>query len=73
MRKQMTYMATTKTGRNVYIPDDVADNQLYYDNNGKTFVVEYADFPFGKARARIDGDAYGLRTSGTGDIIVRIV
>ena len=69
------YQARTKTGRAVYIPEEVSRNQLYYDNTGKTFTVEYVDRPnYGKkARARLDGEAYGLRTGGRGEIIVRIV
>jgi hypothetical protein len=70
---KLNYEARTKTDQRVYIPEEVANNQLYYDNNDKTFPIEYVDRPGMKARARLDGDAYGLRTSGTGDIIVRIV
>jgi len=51
------------------IPDQVADNQGAYD--GKTFMARLAA---GRSvRVRLNGDDYGLHTSGTGDVVVRRV
>lgn len=66
--------AHTMSGGRVIVPDEVAADQNEY--NGKTFPVLRVD-QFGrvggKCRARLMGDAYGLHTSGTGDMIVKIV
>ncbi len=71
------FVAHTKTGRCVLIPDEVAGDQKYYDDRCVVFPVVYCDnagrSTGRKARAQLDGDAYGLHTSGTGDPIVRIV
>ena len=49
--------------RIVIVPDHVAENQKLWD--GRTFRVQ------GGGRVRLDGDAYDLHGSGTGDMIVR--
>ena len=50
----------------VTIPDQVADNQLYYD--GKTFPALRRDGS--KVRVRLRGELYALGKSGTGDPVV---
>lgn len=66
--------AHTISGGRVIVPDEVAADQKCYD--GKTFPALRVN-QFGrvgaKCRARLMGDAYGLHTSGTGDMIVSIV
>lgn len=56
----------------VVVPDEVAANQQAY--NGKAFPVlarrANTHDTWAKRRARLDGEAYGLGTSGTGDIVV---
>ena len=51
----------------VTIPDQVADDQDAFD--GKTFTAydRYGD----EIPVRLDGDAYDLHGSGTGDMVVR--
>lgn len=78
-------MAHTKNGGFVLIPDVVSENQKEWDASGKTFSAIHCDDcgritptlinpSLGKkCRARIDGDAYGLHTSGTGETVVRIL
>ncbi len=72
-----SFVAHTKSGRCVLIPDEVAADQKYYDDRLVVFPVAYCSrcgvMTGRKARAMLDGDAYGLRTSGTGDPVVRIV
>jgi hypothetical protein len=55
------------------IPDQVADDQKGYD--GKTFpAIILRGYNSGqKIRVRLNGDDYGLHTSGTGDVVVRRV
>lgn len=56
------------TGRTTcIIPDQVADDQHKYD--GKTFPALLHDGT--KIRVLLNGDDYGLNTSGTGDVVVR--
>ena len=53
-------------GRHILVPDQVAASQRAYV--GRTFPA----FDAGKKiRVRLDGDAYGLHTAGTGDMICR--
>lgn len=66
--------AHTMSGGRVIVPDEVAASQKEYD--GKTFPALRVD-QFGrvgkKCRVRLMGDAYGLHTAGTGDMVVSIV
>ena len=66
------YAANTPSGMTVTVPDQVAAEQREFD--GKTFpvlVLRPGSSPR-KARATLRGDLYGLRTTGTGDMIVAI-
>ena len=63
------YQAHTMTGGVVTVPDQVAADQKRFD--GDVFPVIRRDGS--RARARLMGDAYGLHTSGTGDMVVAIV
>ena len=62
--------ARTVTGMIVVIPLHVRDNQKMYAQADKTFTVIRKN---GKGRARLAPNHYGLFTSGTGDIVVRMI
>ena len=64
--------ARTVTGMIVVIPLHVRDNQKMYALADKTFPVLRASRN-GKGRARLAPEHYGLFTSGTGGIVVRMV
>lgn len=53
--------------RVVTIPDQVYEDQKSYD--GRTFPAIREDGV--RIRVRLDGDAYGLHTAGTGDPVVK--
>ena len=62
------HLGVTGDGRTTcIIPDQVADDQRKYD--GKTFPALLHDGT--KIRVLLNGDDYGLNTSGTGDVVVR--
>jgi hypothetical protein len=63
-------MTAHYAGRFVVVPDQVEADQHGYD--GKTFpaLLRVAGGDK-KIRVRLDGDAYGLNTPGTGDMVVR--
>ena len=66
--------ARTMSGGRVIVPDEVAADQLGYD--GRAFPalrIGRSGRAAGKCRARLMGDAYGLRTTGTGDMVVRVI
>ncbi len=60
------------------VPDQVAEDQRGWDESGKSFPAIRAG-AFGnplpgaprKVRVRVDGEAYGLYTPGTGDMVVK--
>ena len=52
----------------VIIPDQVASNQREFDLARTQFPAKRHDGT--RIRVRLDGDAYGLHTGGTGDMIV---
>lgn len=59
-------------GRIITVPDQVAQNQKAFD--GKSFpAIDAPGYPWnGRAiRVRLDGEAYGLHTPGTGDMTCR--
>ncbi len=56
-------------GAVVTVPDDVADHQREWDATGRSFMALRTDGS--KVRVRLDGDAYGLHTPGTGDMVVK--
>ena len=62
------FLAHTLSGSEVTIPDQVADDQKGYD--GETFIVIRENGS--RARARLMGAEYGLHTSGTGDVVVKM-
>jgi hypothetical protein len=52
----------------VIVPDQVVENQKHYSSTMMCFPVRMFD---GRYKwARLNGEAYGLWTSGTGDMIV---
>lgn len=53
----------------VTIPDQIAANQRQHDR-AETAFFAYTDRGE-RVRVRLDGNAYGLHTSGTGDVKVR--
>ena len=63
--------ARTISGTIVCIPLDVRDAQKAYAMADKSFKVRRADGRTG--RAKLAPERYGLFTSGTGDIVVRMV
>lgn len=52
----------------VTIPDEVAENQRAWDREGTAFPAKLRDGS--DIMVRLDGEAYGLHTPGTGDPIV---
>jgi hypothetical protein len=54
--------------RIVTVPDQVAENQRDYDNRRASFPAILDNGR--RVRVRLDGEAYGLHTSGTGDMRV---
>lgn len=65
-----TQRAAAHYGSNVVtVPDRVADDQRGFANADKSFPALRADGS--KVRVRLDAEAYGLFTTGTGDMIVR--
>lgn len=59
-------------GRLITVPDQVAEAQR--DHATHSFpALDAAGYPYNgrKLRVRLDGEAYGLWTSGTGDMICR--
>lgn len=55
----------------VTIPDEVFDNQRVCDLNGTAFPARRADGS--QVMVRLNGEAYGLHTTGTGDPVVTSV
>ena len=55
-----------KHNKPVLVPDHIGDDQQTYD--GKEFTAITMDGK--KKRVRLNGSAYGLGSSGTGDMIV---
>lgn len=62
----------------VLVPDEVAANQKDYD--GKTFPIlkpaspySRCGPPYKRGRGMLMGDEYGLHTTGTGDMIIKVV
>lgn len=53
----------------VTVPDQVAEDQRGFADADKSFPALRADGT--KVRVRLDAEAYGLYTSGTGDIVLR--
>ena len=53
----------------VTVPDQVAEDQKGYARRNQTFPV--IGVGGAKARARIDAEATGLFTGGTGDLVVK--
>ena len=60
-----------ETGGIVTIPDQIADDQRRHDEAGTAFPAR--DDRGNQIMVRLDGDAYGLHTPGTGDTVVREV
>lgn len=62
----------------VIVPDQIAENPAAWDESGESFPAIRAN-AFGnplpgaprKVRVRLDGAAYGLGTSGVGDMVVK--
>lgn len=64
---QARYGSTT-----VIVPDQVADDQRgWYKAGNKSFPALRIPVTGETVRVHIDSDAYGLFTSGTGDMVVR--
>lgn len=58
----------------VTIPDQIYADQRHHDAEGTEFPIMAAiGGGWGEFKARLDGDAYGLNTPGTGDPRVIIV
>lgn len=63
--------AKTVNGMIVSVPLDVRDNQRLYATNDRSFTVVRPDGRTG--RAKLAPELYGLFTTGTGDMIVRMI
>lgn len=60
-----------ETGGIVFIPDQIAEDQKRHDIDGTAFPAR--DDCGNEIKVCLDGDAYGLHTPGTGDVVVREV
>lgn len=66
------YAANTPSGMTVTVPDQVAAEQREFDGKSFPVLVRRPGNSPRKARATLRGDLYGLRTTGTGDMVVAL-
>lgn len=75
MKKEWTYSKRFEAhygtkGQIVIIPDEVANDQRKWVQDGNKPFPAYVKGQGRKVRAKLDPDAYGLMTPGTGDPVV---